>query len=191
MTDEKREEGRDRIIVRLDPGGPVEITDLTGSFAALARMYERHYRKEGDAPAPKLYVTRLESGSVVAEIVPYALLLGALVTVMDGSVVVADFTRRTSAGLRAFINPVITDTQATLVPVEPAPSKEDAEDLRHFVKPLTGRKGASLGISHARYEKRHEDGSHTIAEYKFDETELNRAAINIDKALEAVSKRVE
>jgi hypothetical protein len=63
-----------------------------------------------------------------------------------------------------------------------APSNEDAADLREFVRPLTGKRGAELGIKHARLEK--QDGERKIlVEYKFDETELNRAAINIDEAL--------
>jgi hypothetical protein len=46
-----------------------------------------------------------------------------------------------------------------------------------------GKTGASLGIQHARYEKT--DGkSLTVVEYSFDEAELNRAAVNIEKALE-------
>src|SRR5258708_209740 len=52
----------DRLIIDLDPGGPVELTGLTESFAALARMYSRHYRSHGESePAPRLYVTRLEA----------------------------------------------------------------------------------------------------------------------------------
>lgn len=174
------EESGDRIVIKLDPGGPVALTDLTESFAALARLYERHYRPEGaDAPAPKLYVTRLESGSVIAEIVPYAVLLGAIITTMDSGLIVSDFTRRLWIGIKAFSDPLATKK---LAPGHPTPSREDAEDIQAFVRPLAGKNGASLGIRHARFEKR--DGErHTVAEYTFDETELNRATVNIDHAL--------
>jgi hypothetical protein len=47
---------------------------------------------------------------------------------------------------------------------------------------LTGRKGASLQISHAQFER--QTGSERISiEYRFDETELNRAALTIDAEL--------
>ncbi|TIM11816.1 hypothetical protein [Mesorhizobium sp.] len=50
------------------------------------------------------------------------------------------------------------------------------------MKPLLGKKGAGLGIKHARYRKT--DGEkETVVEYDFDENELNRAAINIDATL--------
>lgn len=168
-----RQEG-DRIIIELDPGQPVELGDLSESFAALARLYERHYRNNGEG-APKLYVTKLETGSILMEIAPYAYLMGAI-SFMDGGIIVADFTNRLWRGIKAFSSP-------NEVPRVEAPSLDDARDIKEFTKPLLGKKGAELGIKHARYEK--QDGDRRVmVEYNFDETELNRAAINIDKALE-------
>ena len=63
-------------------------------------MYQRHYRRTGD-DAPKLYVTKLETGSVLMEIAPISLLLGA-VAIMDGGIIVADFTNRLWRGIKAF-----------------------------------------------------------------------------------------
>lgn len=169
-----RREG-DRIIVTLDPGQPIELNDLSDSFAALARIYERHYRNASDE-APKLYVTRLETGSVIMEIAPLAIFMGA-VAVMDGGMIVADFTNRLWRGIKAFSSP------PNVTPKIEFPSKEDAADIREFAKPLLGKSGAALGIQHARYEK--SDGATTtVVEYNFDEKELNRAAINIERALE-------
>ncbi len=175
------EDTGDRLVVKLDPGGPVELMGLTESFAALARMYGRHYRTD-DAiePAPRLYVTRLESGSIVAEIAPYAIMMGALVTTIGGANTIADFSRRLAAGIKAFADPATLRVGSS--GIEPLPSKDDAADIRAFVRPLTGKTGAALNIKHARLETR--DGArHTVVEYSFDENELNRAAVNIDEAL--------
>lgn len=90
----------DRIVIELDPGQPIELGDLSESFAALARMYGRHYRRDGDE-APRLYVTKLETGSVVMEVAPLVMILGGL-AVMDGSIIVADFTNRLWRGIKAF-----------------------------------------------------------------------------------------
>lgn len=176
MTDPPAEETPDRIILRLDPGGPIELGDLTGSFAALARLYERHYRPNGE-PAPKLYITRLETGSIIAEITPLIVLLGAAIVAMDNSMIVTDFTRRIVKGIKAFSNP----TEAGPLP-GPPPSREDAAELREFVRPIAGKRGASLGIKHARYIR--DDGeTRTVAEFIFDEAEINRATINIEETL--------
>lgn len=175
MVDLLTEQKGDRVIIKLDPGQPIELGDLSHSFAALARLYGRHYRKEGD-DAPKLYVTKLESGSVVMEITPMVLFIGGL-AVMDGSIIIADFTNRIWRGIKAF------SSAPSDIPRIEAPSIDDARDIREFAKPLLGKKGATLGIKHAKYEKT--DGQKTtIVEYHFDETELNRAAINIENAIE-------
>jgi hypothetical protein len=185
MSEERHDEPSDRLVLKLDPGGgPVELTDLTNSFAALARMYERHYRPETEKEtAPRLYITKLETGSIVAEIAPYAVLLGTAISTMDSAMVISDFSKRISAGIRAFGDPETIERTVAGGPLaEPSPSREDARDIREFVKPLTGRNGAKLGVRHARFEQ-HDGERHTIAEYTFDEAELNRAAVNIDHAL--------
>jgi hypothetical protein len=175
MVELLTEQKGDRVIVKLDPGQPIELGDLSHSFAALARLYGRHYRKEGD-DAPKLYVTKLETGSVVMEITPMVLFIGGL-AVMDGSIIIADFTNRIWRGIKAF-----SSAPSDLPRIE-APSIDDARDIREFTKPLLGKKGATLAIKHARYEK--SDGQKTtVVEYHFDETELNRAAINIENVIE-------
>jgi hypothetical protein len=171
----------DRLIVRLDPGGPVELAGLTESFAALARMYGRHYRTDADVePAPRLYITRLQSGSVIAEIAPYAVMMGALVTTMGGANTIGEFAERLSAGIRAFSNPSAPPEHPGAVP-----TKEDAADIRAFVRPLTGKNGAALNIKHARLaiSEKPDGERQTLVEYSFDENELNRAAVNIDEAL--------
>jgi len=169
-----RQEG-DRIVVELNPGQPIELGDLSQSFAALARMYGRHYRQQGD-DAPKLYVTKLETGSVIMEITPLIVILGGL-AVADSSIIVADFTNRLWRGIKAF-----SASPHDIPRVEP-PSFDDARDIKEFAKPLLGKNGASLGIKHARYEKTNGE-KRTVVEYTFDENELNRAAINIDNMVD-------
>ncbi len=176
MADLTAEDAGDRIIIKLDPAGPIEVAELTSSFAALARLYERHYRAGGE-PAPRLFVTKLETGSVVAEIAPLVVLLGSAVLAMDTTLIVADFTRRLVKGIKAFSEPAIAADLSG-----PIPSREDAADIKEFVRPLAGKRGSSLGVRHARLLK--EDGERRmIVEYVFDEAEINRATVNIDDVL--------
>src|ERR1700712_5243303 len=94
----------DRIIIRLDPGGPVELTGLSDSFAALARIYARHYRKASPTEeVPKLFITKLQSGSVIAEIAPLVSTYGLpAYQFMVATNAVAGFTKRLNDGLKAF-----------------------------------------------------------------------------------------
>ena len=89
-----------RIELHLDITRPVELTDLTMSFLALGREYRRHLvqkvRESGgtikDAEI-KLYVTRLETGSIWAEIAGATQVLGAILPMMDYQVIFADYLR--------------------------------------------------------------------------------------------------
>jgi hypothetical protein len=184
MAETLIEESTERIIVELDPGGPVELTGLSDSFAALARYYERYYRPPGSDidTAPKLFITRLATGSIIAEIAPYALFFGQIYVAMGGAVTVGDFTHRFVQAVRAFSDPHGARSSLAASSAFPLPSRDDASDLRAFLRPLTGRRGASLGIRHAHF--RATDGQReTVAEFTFDEAEINRAAANIEKVL--------
>lgn len=178
MATREIEEAGDRLIIRFDPNGPIELDDLTGGLAALARLYARHYRTEADtSAAPRLFVTRLQTGSIIAEVAPYAMMFGQVIAIADQTLIVTDFTKRIVAGIKAFADP-----GGPLESADGIPSQADASDLREFIKPLAGRKGASLGLRRARFEQRDGDRE-TIAEYEFDEAEINRATVNIDSAL--------
>ena len=174
----------DRIVIELDPGGLMELSGLVESFSGLTRYYERHFAPTPQQLPPRLYVSRLETGSVVAELVPYIVLVGALVHTMDGTMIVVDFTKRLAAAVRAFAD--AGDNAAPPTPTaDPAPaiSPDDAKDIQAFVRPLAGKKGAMLRIKHARLEKR--DGTRSlVAEYSFDEASINRAAVNTENALQ-------
>lgn len=164
------------MIIQLDPGGPIDLEGLGASFAALARLYARHHGETKDADTtPRLFISKLENGSVIAEIVPYVVMLGQAVPFMQQAVVIANFTDRVAKTIRAFSGAEIP-AKADL------PSTDDARDIKEFIKPLVGRRGSDLKISHARFERRDGEKS-TILEYRFDETELNRAALTIDAEL--------
>lgn len=175
------EEHGDRLIVTLDPGEPVGLEDLASSFASLARMYERHYRNKDEA-APKLFVTRLETGSVIAEIAPFGVMMGGI-ALMDGGLIVTDFANRVWRGISYF-----SGKREEVQKLDP-PTTEDAADLKDFMKPLTGKTGARLGVKHARYEKTDGD-KRTVVEYNFDEAEINKASINMEQAIALPTPKV-
>ncbi|MSU90687.1 hypothetical protein GE300_13860 [Rhodobacteraceae bacterium 2CG4] len=175
------EEHGDRLVITLDPGEPVGLGDLADSFASLARMYERHYRSNDEA-APKLFVTRLETGSVIAEIAPYGIMMGGI-ALMDGGMIVTDFANRVWRGISYF-----SGKRDEVQKLEP-PTKEDAADLKEFMKPLTGKTGARLGVKHARYDKIDGD-KRTVVEYNFDEAEINKASINMEQAIALPAPKV-
>jgi len=180
MADEIIREEGERLLIRLDTGGPIELSGLTDSFGALARIYERHYRPHGETDPPRLFVTRLSTGSILAEIANYAIIFGGVMTLPAAAVTLGDFAKRLNDGLRAFARITVAPSAAIL----PMPDNDDARDLRAFISPLTGREGAGLGLTLARFHSVSADRE-VIAEYEFDENAINRAALNMDRTLGA------
>src|ERR1700722_9737861 len=94
------EDSEDRMIIRLDPGGPIDLEGLGTSFAALARFYARHNGPTKDqSDAPRLFISKLESGSIIAEIVPYVVMLGQAVPFVHQAVIVAGFTKKVAKAI--------------------------------------------------------------------------------------------
>lgn len=175
------EVGADRAIIYLNGDGPIALEDLTDSFAALARIYDRHFERSSGEKNPKLYISRLQSGSIEAEIVPLLMVVGSVVPYMEGALVVRDFTKWIGTRIRGF---------AGIGTVSGAPdasgydlSREDAHDLREFIKPICGKKAAELGIRHAKFHRKNGERE-IVAEYDFEENALNRAHVNLGRFIE-------
>lgn len=177
MIDISPRQDGDRLVVELDPNEPVGLEDLSSSFAALSRMYDRLY-SDGSG-ATRLYLTKISSGSVIAEVAPFAVIMGGI-AIMDASLVVADFSRRLGDGLRAFAGTLPPDTQAVKRPVL---LPQDAADLRDFVRPLVGKNGATLGIKRATLISETAERKLTV-DYRFEEADLNRAALNMERYID-------
>lgn len=184
MAEVSADYGDEHLVIYLDAGGPVELGELQESLAALARIYHRHHGGDTqETPPAKLYVTRIESGSIELEIVPLLALLGMPIAFMDSANIIREFSQW--VGLK------LTSVADAALPTG-GMSREDAHDLEAFVAPLTGRKGANLGVTHARFSKREKKGRterEIIAEYRLDESAINRAAVNLRKVTEDPDKR--
>jgi hypothetical protein len=172
--------GDDRAIIYLNGDGPIALEDLTDSFSALSRIYKRHFEQSQGEANPKLFVSRLKTGSIEAEIVPLLMLVGSAVPYMDGAIIVRDFTKWVGGHVKTFAG-IGTDSKQQDTKLLTGPiSQEDAKDLREFLKPISGKKGAELGVKHAKFSKK--DGEREmVAEYDFEESAINRASINLEK----------
>lgn len=171
----------DRVEIKFDAHGPMELSRLADSFSSLTRQYSKSISEQlgkDIQDKPKLYVSRLETGSIIAEVALGAVILGHTITAMDYSIIVADFTARVSRMLRAFAGMETTQSATRIVP----PTLDDARDLRDFLKPVAGRPGANLQIKRAKYHRKSGDRE-VLVEYEFGEAEVNRAAIAAEKMI--------
>jgi hypothetical protein len=58
------EDLEDRMIIRVDPGGPIDLEGLGASCTALARFNARHHGPtKDDSDTPRLLISKLENGA--------------------------------------------------------------------------------------------------------------------------------
>ncbi|RUP07922.1 hypothetical protein [Hyphomicrobium sp.] len=157
----------DSVVIVLEPNEKFEFSELTDSFAGLATYYENNF---GDDQTNKLYVTELKTKCIELELIPYTVILGALVTTAGNTITVADFVKRLTDALSAFAGKTPNPAQ-----VSAGVTIDDAAAIAQFLKPLVGRSASSLRISHAKFE-RHDGDRSTVISYDYNQSEIDRAS---------------
>lgn len=85
------------IVLTIDTKGPIELGDFVSAFTSLASQYEKFVREEypdlsGEA---KIFVREVQSGSIIADLIPLGLIsLMGVAQHMDSILIVDEFVRR-------------------------------------------------------------------------------------------------
>lgn len=68
-----------RLEVTIDTRNPIELREFVGLFVGLGNQFELHYAREHGVAkgTAKFYVREIREGSIIAELVPYILPIGA------------------------------------------------------------------------------------------------------------------
>lgn len=183
MADEVERSESEGLIIKLDRKGPIELEELAASLAALSRLYARHYGEpldRVDAKSPRLYVTKLETGSLVAYLAPLVPVLGQVVEIMNTTNVVREFARMLGEQIAVFTG----RTRAKDKEERRSPSRDDVKDLREFLKPVTAQADAKLNLKSAKFKRKKPDGEEISVEYNFNSAEINMAALSMERHLE-------
>ena len=119
-----------RLEIHLDNKEPIELIDLTTSFQALAFQYKRHlskhFQEERHKVDVKLFITKIESGSVFAELGSAVLNLGQLFSVIDYANIFIEFIRNIKHGIDYFS--ALTDKNE----IDPKEIKYTKAECRRF-----------------------------------------------------------
>ena len=183
MVDQIERFDSEGLVVKLDRRGPIELEELASSLSALSRLYARHYGEPMDTAetrSPRLYVTRLETGSLIAYLAPLVPVLGQVVEIMNTTTVVRDFTRLLGEHIQVFTGRKPDAESKERKP----PTREDVKDLREFLKPVTAQSEAKLNLKAAKFTRKKPDGEEVSVEYTFNSAEINMAALSMDRDLE-------
>jgi len=179
-----------RIQIRLDTTQPVELVELALSFQAIAFEYRKflseRMREKGARPDDsdvKLYITSLESGSILAELGSAWNILGQFFSVMDYVNIFVDFTKNIKGTIEYFRG---IARAGSADPKDVKYSKGECERISDVLRVIADSKTGSLGINVIEYEQSAKDAkSHLRIKFSSDEAfEARKGALLARKALE-------
>lgn len=131
-----------KLTIKLKNQQPIELTDLTTSFSAIARQYSKFavgFDDVSNRSEAKLFVRELRTGSIIADLVPYAQDIGAVAHA------VAPYTEDAKKVL-GFAKYLKTGMDALLERKKP-PAELTTRDLRDFnqiLEPIAKDPGAKF-----------------------------------------------
>lgn len=172
----------ERLEIRFEANGPIELSSLGESFLALSRAFDRHvalHFTQEPRPQVKLFVIEVSQGSIRTVIAPFLVLLAEPLAWMTAVNTVKTFSDNLIKLLKQFSGDEKSGS---------APSMEDCKSIELFLRPLIGRKSAELDITHAKYEGRF-GLKEVLLEYKMKAPELNIASSNAVRAIESLEVR--
>lgn len=163
---------------------------MTLAFQGLGFEYQSFLKERQPDPAPqtadvKLYITRLETNCILAELAPAMPLLGAVAPILTDVNTVHDFVSNTAETVRWLIGLSKKD-QVTSADVPH--SKRRITYFRDVVRLVAKNNESSLGLAAIRYEET--DGcDRAVLEMTFSDSECRMAELGASRALAALDVR--
>lgn len=179
-----------RLELHFDIERPVELTDLTLAFNGLARDYRKflveHVRTNGGkikGGEVKLYVTKIESNCILAELAGATPILGAIISMMDYKLIFMDYIAHVRRSVEYFGN---IGKLGKVDPQKLDVTKAQCTNFSDFAKIVAENEDGKLGLKSLEYlDDTQERRIHVKAEFSASEIlEARRGALIASKALE-------
>ncbi|MFC3815000.1 hypothetical protein [Lysobacter sp. GCM10012299] len=171
---------------------PVELVEMTLAFQGLGHEYQSYLRArfadtdpKSNAAEVKLYLTRIESNCILAELAPALPMLGAIAPVLADVNTVHDFVEKTAKAIRWLIG---VAKKKGVTSDEIPYGKRQITNLRDVVRLVAKNHNSNLGLAAIRYEQ--ESGQdRAVLEFSFTDFECRRAEQGASIALAALDVR--
>lgn len=171
---------------------PVELVEMTLAFQGLGFEYQSFLKSrfvesetKTNSAEVKLYITRIESNCILAELAPALPLLGVLAPVLADVNTVHDFVVNTSNTIKWLIGLA----KKKNVSSEDIPySKRRIGHLRDVVRLVAKNHDSSLGLAAIKYEES-SGQDRAVLEMHFSDKECRQAELGATKALIALDVR--
>lgn len=185
-----------RISIHMNVERPIELIDLTLSFQAVARRYRRFLIqqakqrgvKTSDADV-KLYVTKIESNCIFAELGGAVEILGALFSVMDYNNIFVEFVKNIRDAFQYYIN---IGREGEIEPSDVAEPRRDIEAIAEIAKVTASAASSTLEFAAIEYSQVEKDGGReTLFKFQVSSDEAADARRGALLAARALDKKTD
>lgn len=170
---------------------PIELLEMTFAFQGLGSEYHRYLKESNtDDAAPKnasdvkLYITKIESNCILAEIAPALPLLGQITPIFANANTVSDFIVNTKKSI-SWLKRVAK--KKSIAPDEVIHSKQTLQSLRSIVGLVGKNKNGELKMAAVKYKE--VAGDSVSLEVTFSSDECQQASIGASVAIAALEQR--
>lgn len=181
-----------RIRLHFNVTEPVELVEMTLAFQGFGHEYQSYIKShtkdngnKNNVNDVKLYITKIESNCILAELAPALPLLGALAPVFGDINTISEFIKNTEGAinwLRGLSN------QESIRQEDIPETKRKINNIKDIVRLVGRNKDASLGIHALEYEESSgEDKS--ILRIDFTSDQCREAEQGAMKALEVLDRK--
>lgn len=172
---------------------PIELVEMTLAFQGLGHEYQSFLKSrftevdpKSNAAEVKLYITRIESNCILAELAPALPMLGAIAPVLADVNTVSDFVKNTATAITWLIN--IAKKKKTVTSDDIPYSKRKIGNLRDVVRLVAKNHNSNLGLAAIRYEET-AGQDHVVLEMSFTDSDCRSAEQGAALALAALDVR--
>lgn len=181
-----------RMRLHLNVHEPIELVEMTIAFQGLGYEYQsflkqRYAEQEEKVKTSdvKLYITKIESNCILAEMAPALPMLGALMPVLTDANTVHDFVKNVSSIIQWLIS---LGPKKSISPEDVIHGKRRINNVKDIVGLIAKNKVGELGLSAIRYEVSSGE-DRAILEMRFSEEECKAAEKGARVALAALELR--
>jgi len=181
-----------RIQLHLNVHEPIELVQMTLAFQGLGYEYQSYVKEQNVARGSKngtndvkLYITKIESNCILAELAPALPMLGALIPIVSDVNTVVDFVKNTGATIDWLIG---ISKKEYLKPEDISYTKKKIGNIKDVVRLVGQNKDANLGLKALKYEESSGEDK-AILEILFTEDQCREAEKGANRALEVLDQR--
>lgn len=164
----------ERVRLRFEIDDPVELVEVAAAFGSLSRQYQKVLRQYPSADLNsdevKLYLTKIETNCILADLGAYAQSALPVIAVMDWHNTFVDFVNRLDSYIKFFRGDAPNGDVKD-------PSRADCEDLKNILEVVAGKRKGSLHL-----EVRTSETESSLV-YSYTDQETSDALLGVKKQI--------